>query len=41
MQQLAIPFVDDNSFASDRKKAVAKMMKTINKNMQLHEATVG
>ena len=41
VHQLAIAFVDDNDFASDGKKALAKMTKTLNKYAQLYEATAG
>ena len=41
MQKLAIDFVDDNDFASEGKKAVEKMTKTLKRHKQLHEATTG
>ena len=33
--------VGDDDFASNGEKALAKMMKTLNKNAQLYEATIG
>ena len=41
MQQLAISFVDDNDFASYGEKAVAKIMRTLDKYTKMYEATSG
>ena len=41
VKKLAIVFVDDNYFVWDKKMAVTKMTKTLNKFTKMHEATSG